>query len=425
MRRLTALAGCLCLLTAMQARAEVTPLSLISEGRYEQARQVLAKQVAGTPDEALHLAFFQSLVLIREGRAAQAVALLRQILAVAPDFKPARRELAVLLARTGQTGGALYHAETLIATTRDPRLRAELQGFITAQRSGKRRGVSLRFALRPSSNANNGTEAGTLTIGGLPFTPDRRSRAASALGASIGVTAWNRWRLSETSDLTLSGSVDTTRYDNDLVHDESFARVRLDYGYSQKRYRLSLAPTIERAWKDDDGYRWRYGVSASGQFRLAADLQAGIGATVYRQEHDTLPYLDGMLVRGGLNMTKVMSPDLRLTLGIPFEIENTQRAHLDHQMMGVNLGVEKTWENGLITSLSLGYSVDNYEGAYPLFGEPRRDRIATASLALRHRDIQFGSFIPEVTVTFMRSRSNIDFFDYSRHDVGLSMSQRF
>ncbi|MWD29983.1 DUF560 domain-containing protein [Aquicoccus sp. SCR17] len=410
---------------AQDSPAQPSPVRLIAEGRYDEARRVLAEQVAGRPDEALHLAFFQALVLIREGDTARATALLRDILSMAPDFEPARRELAVLLARTGQTGGALYHAETLLATTQDPRLRAELESYIATRRSGRPRGVSLRFALRPSSNANNGTEAETVMIGGQPFTPVPGARAVSALGVSLGATAWNRWQLSESRDLTLSASLDATRYDNDLVNDETFARLRLAYGISRPRYRLSLAPVVERSWKNDAGYRWRYGLSASAQYRLAPDLQAGLGANVYRQRHDDLAYLDGTLVSGALTVKKIQAADLAFTLGVPFEIERTERAHLDHTLLGLRLGVEKSWQNGLTTGLVLGYSVDRYKGDYPLFGEPRRDRIATASLSLRHRALRIGPFIPELTLIYTRSRSNVDFFDYTRRDLGLSLTQRF
>jgi len=114
-----------------------------------------------------------------------------------------------------------------------------------------------------------------------------------------------------------------------------------------------------------------------------------------------------------------------VSLGLPFEYERTGRAHLDHQEFGLSLGVERRWKNGLISSLSLGYSVDNFMGAYPLAGAPRRDRVSTATFGLSHQDFRLGNFTPELVVTHTRSSSNIGFFDYSRSDVGINLIQRF
>ncbi|MFN4157888.1 MAG: surface lipoprotein assembly modifier [Gemmobacter sp.] len=407
------------------AQAALTPIDHLMADNYPAARAALAAEVGHRPDAALHFAFLEGLVLVRQGQHEKAADLFRQILDVAPGFEPARRELTVLLARTGNTTSALYHAESLLATTQDPALRAELQGYIATQSRGKPRGVTTRFAIVPSSNANGGATTDTVIIAGLPFTLDPESRATSAIGVTLGATAWNRWQLSERTDGTLSGSIDILRYNHPSVSDETTAALRFDLGITRNRGRLQFGPVADMTWKNDRPYRKRLGITVSGQYLLRPDLQVGGGLTLWRQRHPDLDFLDGSLVKGELTASYIARPDLRLAVSLPFEVEKTNRSHLDHRDLGLAVSLEKSWSGGLSTGFSLGQSRNRYNGIYPGFAVPRRDRVTTVGLTLRHNDIRLGSFVPELSLRLTRSRSNIPFHDYSRRDVGLSLTQRF
>lgn len=406
--------------------AETPPhIEYLMADNYPAARAALASTVGNLSDAPLHFAFLEGLILVRQHRHEQAAHLFRQILAVEPRFEPARRELTVLLARTGQTEGAIYHAESLLATTQDPALRAELKGYIATRSRGKPRGVTTRFALLPSSNANNGSTSDTVIVGGLPFKLDPGSRATSAIGFSLGVTAWNRWQLSERTDATLSGSIDTVRYNNTAVADETTAGLRLDFGMLSGRTRLQFGPVADITWRNDRRYRHRLGAAFSVQHVLRPNLQLGGGLTAWRQRHPQRDFLDGFLVTGSLTGSYIARPNIRFVLRVPFAIEKTNKAHLDHRDLGLTLGVENSWRNGLITGFSIGHSHKSYRGNYPGFAEPRRDNVTTASLTLRHNDIRVGSFLPELNLRSTWSRSNIPFHDFSKQDLGLSFTQRF
>ena len=142
------------------------PLDYVQAGDFSGARTALAKLVASDPLAPIHFAFLESMILKRQGKLDEAVALLRQILSVDPGFEPARRELAFTLAEMGQIKGALYHAERLVATTPDARLRADLQGFITASglgRPGALPGVS-RSHHRPTQTVARWRKRSTSTV---------------------------------------------------------------------------------------------------------------------------------------------------------------------------------------------------------------------------------------------------------------------
>lgn len=420
------LAAALAMLAALAAPAAAqTHIDRLAAGDFAGARAALRAEVAGRPDAALHLAFLDGLILTRQGRIREAAEIYRQILKAEPRFEPARRELTAILAATGQTEGAIFHAERLLSTTQDQRLRAELTGLIAAQSAGKPRGITTRFSILPSTNANGGTEADTVIVGGLPFTPDDGARAQSAVGVNIGATAWNRWQLGERSDVTASAGFDHRRYNNRHVADQTDVFARLDFGWTGARHRLSLGPVAELTWKDGDRYRDRLGLAVNGQYQIAPRLRFGGSLGVYRQRHPADRFLDGTLVTGSVSLQRVVAPDLSLFASIPFTLETTRAPHQTHRDLGLTLGVEKAWKGGLITGFSLGQSLNRYKGDYPGFGTPRRDRVTTATLVLRHSDLRIGPFVPELSLTLTRSSSNIPFHDYTRRDVGLFLSQRF
>ncbi len=422
-RKILLLAG-LALALATGAAAQ-SHLDHLRAGDYPAARVALARLIEGRSDADLHMALLEALVLVRENRRTEAAAALRRILDRAPGFEPARRELASLLAAGGQTEGALYHARMLMATTQEARLRAELQGFIAAQEAGRSRGVTTRFAILPSSNANGGTDARTVSVGGLRFVPDPGSRATAAIGVALGATVWNRWLLGERLNATLSGSVDGRFYDKETVADETTAGVRLDFGLARPRARLRFGPVADVTWKDGEHYRDRLGFAVAAQYWPRPELQLGGNVTVWSQSHAGRSFLDGTKTGGSLDARYVVGPDLALSLSLPFAIETTQATHLEHNDLGLTLAVDKTWPGGLIGGLSVGRSWNRYAGDFPAFAVPRRDIVTTSSLSLRHRAIRLGDFVPELTLTWSRSRSNIPFFDYTRRDLGLVFTQRF
>ncbi len=413
------------LIAASLTAAAQTPAEFLAQGNHAAARASLHRMVGGSPDAALHFAFLEAMILQQQGQTEKAVRLFRDILAAEPGFEPARRELALTLARGGQMQGALFHAERLVATTPDARLRADLQAFITANRAGRPRGVTTRFAIEPSSNANRGTEAQSVTLGGLDFLIDEPSRAKRAVALAVGATAWNRWTLSDRWDLTLSGSADARIFDSAVIEDDLIALVRLDFGRNGPRGRLTFGPLAEQRWRGGDVYRTRLGFGISGVLQPRADRQVYGVVTLWDQRHPGRDYLDGTLASGSFGMTQFLSPSLKLAVSLPVLRERTGRAHLDHDDIGLSVGFEKQWPGGLITGLSASHTTARYKGDYPALGTPRHDDISGARLTVRSAKLSVGNFTPEVSYSYTRSRSNVAFHDYESHDFGLSLTQRF
>ncbi len=402
-----------------------SPRDYVLQGNYPAARAALAEVVDGTSKAALHYAFLDGLIYVREGQPEQAIKIFREILRVEPDFEPARRELTVLLARSGQLDGAVFHAERLLGTTLDERFRNEIRDFILTHRGGDSQGFSTRFAILPSTNLNRGSSDLTIALGDTIFSIDEPSRAQSGLGVAFGATAWKRWKFAEDWDATVLGSADLKTFQNSVTKTETRLGTRLDFGRTSNRARLAFGLMADGTLRDDRLFQKRLGLAVSGiyQWRPATQLYGSIEH--YVQRHPDRNFLDGTLTAVSFGLQHVVSPSLTFGISTPLSRERTNRLHLDHDDLGVQMSVEKEWEGGLISLASASYTFNDYIGDFPAVGRPRNDRIGTVGVALRHRRVSFFGALPEVSYTYTKSSSNIGFFRYDSHDVSLGFTQRF
>ena len=398
---------------------------LLDSGDYAAARTELGRRIAGRPDAALFAAHLEALILLRKGQPDAAADVLRQILDVAPDFEPARRELTVLLALMGQTENAIFHAERLLNQTDDLRIQRDISEFIRANRNEKMRGVSARFAILPSTNANKGSDEDTITIGGLPFTIDPDSQAKEGLGIGAGLTAWNSWRLSERWTGTLIGAFDIEEYLTDGVSDEQNLSLRFDFGRKGERTRLSFGPVAELRMRNWNAERKRLGLRIGIQNTLGPRTRVGADLTGFRQTYQREPFRDGSFYSGSIGLEHAVSQTLVASASLPFTRERTKRAHLDHDDIGLTLGIAKEWPSGLYTRLSLGLRENNYIGNFPGTTVARNDVLSSIGVSIKHNKFQIGRLTPEVGVVYTDSNSNVGFFDYQSLDFSVGFGMQF
>jgi hypothetical protein len=414
------LAGCM----ASAQDAAPSPLDALRAGDYDTARAALSATVAGQPDAPLHLAYLEGLIRMRDQKFADAAEIFRSILAVAPDYEPARRELTFALVSMGETAGARYHAERLVAQTSDERLRAELRSLISSTGHGKSHGIGLQLAVLPSSNVSRGTKDNVIEIGDMPFVIDQASLAQSGVGLTFGISAWNRWVLSEDWSTTLSGALSAQFYDHAIANEQT-ASVKLDVHRPFAQGWFSAGPVAEVTFIDGDKSRQRVGLSASGSYSIVPGKNLSAEVTQLWQTFPGQKFRDGTDTAGYLSYQYVISPSTTLSISLPFERERTKLAHLDHDDIGAVIGLDREWSNGLITGLSAGLRRDTYLGDFPAFDESRRDKVSSIGISLLHRNLAFGRFTPKFRYTYTNSRSNIELFNYDSHDISISLSSQF
>ena len=254
---------------------------------------------------------------------------------------------------------------------------------------------------------------------------DDQAQALYGTGLAIGATAWNRWTLSETWDATVSGLFDANFYNNELINDDLNTLLRFDLGATMATTRVTFGPLFERRWLSGNEYSSRTGFNVAGIMRPRPDRQVYASTTYWSQNYDDRQYQNGNLLTANLGMTQVLSPGVRLAVGIPFARENANADHLSHLDKGLVVTFETEWQGGIVSDFTASYTNAQYDGDFPGFAVPRSDAVSSIRVGLRSRAINIRGFTPEVSYTFTDSSSNIVFYDYQSHDLALDFSQRF
>lgn len=413
----------LCLFAAPVAAQ--TPLDYVRAGDYDGARAVLARDVKGQPDAPLHLAFLEAVILEQKGDIAGAIRLYRQILALAPNFAPARRNLSIALARVGKRQAAINEAERLSASTDNARLRAEMQQRLAALRAQKSGGVTLRFALQPSSNANRATGETTVTIDGVPFELNPASRQTSAMGVNLGATLWHRWTLAEDWLAVGQLSYDLWQYDKSIVPAQSQVNARLDVSRSFERLVVNFGPRLQRMWLDGKPYRDQTGIGAVASYPLSDRSSVGLGLTYRRQLYPNAGYLTGHFSEITPSLTYLLGRGWAVSGGLSVTRETTRRDYLDHRDLAPHFTLSHRTRAGQRVRFDISYREKRYGGIYPGTGTKRRDDVLTAGVVFSDPRLHFGKLVPEFSLTRVINKSNIAIQRYDSTDFGLSFVKRF
>jgi tetratricopeptide (TPR) repeat protein len=396
--------------------------ALVAEGDYAAARQQARAITAGSPTQTLWTRLAEGLILADQKRYDEAARIFREILTEAPDFELARLELTSALVRSGQREAALYHAQRLAATTDNERFRQDLEALLEASQ-GRPWGVSLSFGIEPSTNLNRGSSQETIAVGDTNLVIDNQAKEGVAL--QLGATAFRRWSLNENWGLTLSGGVAHRQVISGESANETSLSFRLPLTRRLERGPLSFGPFYERTFSDGSRYRDRAGLEASLSVSPQPDRTWFARGSWAEQDYSTLDYLDGY--RRSLRIGYARQTSAALSWGIDASLlrETSGLEHLNHSDFGLGAFVERDWRSGITTAFRADVVQENYDGVFPSKSFARADTETRLRVSVRNRNWQIGPVTPELSYTFTNSSSNVEFYDYDSHDVGIALSSRF
>lgn len=418
------------LVVPADSREQTAPLAvrldrLLDTGAYDEARQLLRRSVGSGREAALHYAHFEGLILVRQNRHEDAIALFREIVAAAPDFSPSRVELARLLYRAGQADGASYHFEAISLGEDDIGLKRLAQAYLDRMRSERPYGFSGYLSILPSTNVNRGTRDTIFESGLGSGVIGDDARETSGIGIAAGGSAYREWTLGDASSLVWTGAADIRKYTSTDAFDQLGLSITAAYVRPFGNVTARIGPSAEYVLVAWAPYLARYGVTAGASVPLSRKSVAQFSLSMLRQDYTELDYRDGWLGYGNAALRHMLSPSLGVTAIVGFTVERTDRAHLDHDDHNIALQLDKEWRGGLIASIYGGYEGHRYRGVFPLTSTPRRDRQLFVGGRVAHRALSFRGFAPQLTYRYTHQQSNISFYDYQAHDLGVTLTKRF
>ena len=395
---------------------------LIETHNYEGALKAAAHFSKDPEVNALNVAFTKALILKNARRLPEAAARMRAILARYPDLKRVRRELAHTLYTMGETDAAAYHFERLAQGAATDRTRSLYESYI--QQSRKRRPWSLSgyAGLAPSTNISNATDAETVYIGGVPFTPGESAR--SGIGVNYGLRGTYRFDLDSHGAVTVGAGISGTQY-----RDSSYATTSLEgfaeYSRRFDRWNAAVGLTVAETLKGGEPYRLSVGptVSVRRSFGRAGTTTARLSWQA-RQYHQSEAY-DGSETALSLHHVYAPSSASSVRFGGRLAYVSAEKDFNAYASYTLDARYFREWNFGVISDVGVEFEDREYVGDFSLMGEPRSDRRIEASIGITFRELGRKGFAPRIEYSYTRNFSNVGLYDYNRNSFAMLLTKRY
>jgi hypothetical protein len=192
---------------------------------------------------------------------------------------------------------------------------------------------------------------------------------------------------------------------------------------------LSFGPRAERLIQEGGTVRNRVGFVLSAQWAQSAQVGLSLDTGYFRQTYpDAVSganFRDGHTAHITPQIAWVDQSGLQFSVGLPLVTERTQRAHLDHDDIGLSLSVAKTWADTAFVRLDIGLTAKSFVGVYPTTTQPRQDLERRIGVQANLMKFDILGLTPVVGYSFAQNRSNVALNSYVSHDFSLSFARSF
>lgn len=408
---------------------------LLREHKAEQAYDLLAplqSQRAGEPtyDYLLGLAALES------GRAPEAIFAFQRVLAVEPENKLARAQIARAYFETGDTIRAEAQFKQVEEMGVPPEVRQALTKYLSAIRESgmaarKKFHAYLEATLGYDTNVNSATSDTTVAIpafAGLLFelNPVGVSRGDPYLGLAGGFSV--REPLTPHIDAVLGGSGDLKLNKSQDRFDTQTLGGYFGASYLANRYTYTLALQGENFKVDKRAFRDALGVvgQVSRQIGLASQATAYVQATHLDYPGQTIRNANRYV--GGVGYSRLLAGPHQATIyagmygGVEDEVSSGV-PWLGHRLIGLRVGGDMNVLPKTVAFASVNAEFRRYGGAEPLFLKTRNERRWDVIGGIHYRPAPLWTITPEVSYT--RNDSNIPIYSFDRTLLSVTLRRDF
>ncbi len=397
-------------------------MALIQEEHYDVALRLA--EASGDDEKNRHeyVDFTRALILKRQHKYEQAVALLRALLDANPQLVQVRTQLAHTLYLLGRSDAAIYHFELLSEAASNDNDREFYEKFIQLSQSSRPWNVGGYITIAPSSNVSNSTAANIVRIGGIPFRPTQREE--SGIGLNYGLNGSYRVELPNNYTIVFGGGVSGSQYRvkaYDTTQFDAFAVLARDFdGWS-----LGLGVSGEHILKAWTSYRTGFGPFVTAKYSFGRFGTTSARLSWKKLDYSSANAYDGseanFIVKHHVALSSASS--LGVSASIGYVTAATQ--FNEYRKFGAGVSFVHEWPGGFVSDFNADITRRNYVGNFPLMGIPRDDTIYTLSAGLTFRMLNFKGFAPRLEFSYLYNRSNVELYDYHKSSAALTLSKRF
>ncbi len=401
--------------------------SLVRAGRYADAYKLLEPhedRLAGD----LKFDYLLARSALESGQPSKASFIYERILAVEPNFVGVRLEMGRAYLALGDFARAKLEFETVLRFDNLPadlRQQAQIYGNAADQYIAGKKTVAvgyLEYGFGYDSNPQSVTRISPIAfigVGSLPLAPPQGDQYHALTGGGELIHA-----LSDRFSVFVGGDARARLHRDAEAADFGTIDGRIGLGYNVGAHNTRLALTGGRFWLDD--LKTRDSAGATLDYRYLAGKQDQVTLGVSGSRNKFLP--DGLKVNshdlyqgsfGWLHGAADGRGAAGVTLIAGVEKELNGRVEGDKPFAGIRVTMQRALSNSVGGFLLAGAQNGKYSEANPLFGAKRVDTFYDVTTGLSWAFAKGWSLRPQVL--YLKNRSNLPLYAYSRTDVSLNL----
>jgi hypothetical protein len=252
-------------------------------------------------------------------------------------------------------------------------------------------------------------------------------KAASATGMDYEASLMKRFSLYGNHGVSLRGLAYGQSYDDHADYNESTLNINAGYSFFDLKNQISIAPMFEHKRYANDGLYNAWGARAEWMRFIAADKAFKLEAEIKDLDYQKYKTLDGKESSAMFTFWKILPKQWTLFSGLDVLDHDTQEKYMAaYQQQGIRLGLSKSWNISLNTTLFSSYRWRQFDRYVETFATRRHDFEQNYTFVVQMPRFRFYGVTPNLTYRYNHNSSNVDWlYSYDKHNVSLKLEHRF
>ena len=372
---------------------------------------------------------------IESGNLTRGAFALERVLAINPNHKDARAEMAKAHYLLGEKDAAKAEFNNVLAQNPNAQTKKSIEKLLTAiqkiEGTTTTFGAYLDFGLGRDSNVSSAPDLLTIGVplfGGLLL--DLGSSGKAKADHFMNLAGGISFRQPVNESLAVFGGISGTNRinSNQSAFDNSTLDLNAGLQYRQNAHSFTTALQDNHFDLDSEGFRHAYGVTGQYLYNIDPNNQAGAYLQYSRLNYTNNSDRNAERKVIGLNAGHVFTGDLSPIIygsiyGGREEARDATRQDLSQDVAGFRTGGQVSLASKWQLQATLGFELRNNDEIDIAFLKKRHDRQYDASFGINYFPIQDWSIKPQIS--YSKNDSNIDLNSYDRTVVSITVRKDF
>lgn len=372
---------------------------------------------------------------VESGNLTRGAFALERVLAINPNHKDARAEMAKAHYLLGEKDAAKAEFNNVLAQNPDAQTKKSIEKLLTAiqkiEGTTTTFGAYLEFGLGWDSNVSSAPDLQSIGVplfGGLLLDLGTTAKAKSDHFMNLAGGISFRQPINE--NLAAFGAVSGTNRINgsEMAFDNSALDLNAGLQYRLNHHNFTAALQDNHFDLDSEGFRHAYGATGQYLYNIDSNNQAGLYVQYSRLNYTSNNDRNADRKVIGINAGHVFKNDLSPVIygslyGGREEARDAQKQDLSQDVLGFRAGGQVSLASKWQLQASMGVELRDNDENDIVFLKKRRDRQFDASLGINYFPVQDWSIKPQLS--YSKNDSNIDLNSYDRTVISVSVRKDF